>query len=170
MVDNKRRRVGPKNPNFRNGKTISHGYVVLTSQIWGKNLGRYEHRVVMEAVLGRPLRGNEVIHHRNGDKTDNRPKNLELLQSRAMHNRLHGKGRLLICLNCKADRWYSPGGLKRFKGDIAQYRCRSCAVKARYRKQCRRCDDDFEGGMQARFCRKCTQKNRARRLNFFNQK
>jgi hypothetical protein len=37
-----------------------------------------EHIKVMAAVLGRPLRRGEEVHHRNGIRHDNRPGNLEL--------------------------------------------------------------------------------------------
>ena len=37
-----------------------------------------EHIKIMAAVLGRPLRHGEEVHHRNGIRHDNRPDNLEL--------------------------------------------------------------------------------------------
>lgn len=48
----------------------------------GKNGWVLEHRMVMAALIGRPLRTHETVHHRNGVKTDNRPANLELWVSR----------------------------------------------------------------------------------------
>ena len=43
-----------------------------------KNVWFQEHRYIMEVYLGRPLHDGENVHHINGDKTDNRLKNLEL--------------------------------------------------------------------------------------------
>ena len=40
---------------------------------------KYAHRVVMEEVLGRPLRSDEHVHHADGDKQNNRPDNLFVL-------------------------------------------------------------------------------------------
>ena len=37
-----------------------------------------QHRAVMERIMGRPLTDEENVHHKNGNKGDNRPVNLEL--------------------------------------------------------------------------------------------
>ena len=47
-------------------------------------------RAVVEAQIGRHLSSDEIVHHLNGDRTDDRSENLQLLPSQRRHARLHG--------------------------------------------------------------------------------
>lgn len=49
---------------------------------------KFEYRHIMEDVLGRELLHSEVIHHKDGDPTNNDISNLEVM-TRSEHIRLH---------------------------------------------------------------------------------
>lgn len=64
-----------------------------------------EHRIIMENHLCRSLNSDEVVHHINGNKKDNRIENLEVMTN-SEHVKMHMKDRgrkwaKLCCPSCK---------------------------------------------------------------------
>lgn len=96
MRDNNGRFVkGVRNTNWKGGKNYDgQGYIRVWRPEHPFNNGGYvlEHRLVMENKLKRLLRKEEVIHHINGVKDDNRVENLELM-TRHEHPANHHIGR-----------------------------------------------------------------------------
>ena len=87
-------RRGPNNARWKGGRRHDQdGYVL----IWSPNHPYassdkyvFEHRLIMESILGKYLTPNEVVHHINGTTDDNRPENL-LICSNVQHWIIHRK-------------------------------------------------------------------------------
>lgn len=53
-----------------------------------KGVTKYEHRFVMEQHISRELTPNEIVHHKDGNKHNNKIENLEIM-TRGEHIKIH---------------------------------------------------------------------------------
>lgn len=95
-------------------------YRYKTVKIGGKT--KLLHRHLMEQHLGRALAANEHVHHKNGDRHDNRLESLEVLRA-ADHLREHKQKHALqaTCTVCQAV--FTPAPTKRARAKTCSPGC-----------------------------------------------
>lgn len=85
---------GEKHWNWKGGRILASGYVFVhapTHPFRDKHGYIREHRLVMEKHIGRYLTSEEVVHHENKIRTDNRIENLKLFKNKSEHRIYHGR-------------------------------------------------------------------------------
>jgi len=88
------KKVGKDARNWQGGKSIkTDGYVRIRIPEHPNACDGYvyEHRYVMEQEIGRLLTSEEVVHHNNKDRKDNRIENLRLFNNQKEHIRHHNQ-------------------------------------------------------------------------------
>lgn len=87
-------RKGKGNSNWKGGKKIHRSYICIhMPKHTNADSHGYvkEHRLVVEKFIGRYLSKEEVVHHINEIKDDNRIENLMLFKTNAEHIKFHTK-------------------------------------------------------------------------------
>lgn len=114
---------GPGTPHWKGGVTMTHGYRYITVAQHPhatKQRRVMEHRLVVEKHLGRFLEPFEHVHHRNGNKSDNRIENLLLLTA-VEHGLLHSpKGIYSPHLPPMAPKQYPAKLVQKIRDDTAR--------------------------------------------------
>jgi hypothetical protein len=83
--------IGEEHHNYSGGRKVKRGYVSVKIEKddpmypMSRNGWVLEHRLVIARNIGRILKNDEVVHHINGIKTDNRLENLQLMKN-SKHN------------------------------------------------------------------------------------
>lgn len=132
----------PRWPNGSRPRVMARGYVIVKDIHHPRadsNGYVYQHIIVAEGALGRPLKAPNCIHHVNENKSDNRPRNLVICEDQAYHSLLHVRQRVIerggdpntqkICAACgellPKTQFYS----NRATFDGLGSRCRGCAYQ-----------------------------------------
>jgi hypothetical protein len=158
-------RVGEKSTTYKHGIS-TQGYRCIHAD--GRRI--LEHRHVMSQHLGRFLKSNEIVHHKDENKLNNNLDNLELV-TRSSHRAKHSPFRSEThkqCRGCGSIKPRSEFHPKHSEGrDPHRPRCKKCEAKPKkpphVRPTCTRCGAPPSKHKAKGLCCNCHQRDRRER-------
>jgi hypothetical protein len=84
------KRFGPENNNYKRGYSVEK----RSGYLFNNQSKKYIHSEIVESVLGRPLKSNEVVHHLDGNGSNNAKNNL-IICTQSYHAYLHYLNRII---------------------------------------------------------------------------
>ena len=124
-VGGSRDQHGEKHWNWKGGHTTGNGY-----RITYRNGRRdYEHRLVAEETIGRLLKPDEIVHHIDGNRSNNSPENLVVMTAQE-HNRTDIKTKVKQFFHINKECEEAAHALKKLGWSISKIRH---ALRVEYR-------------------------------------
>lgn len=172
--DNRKDNLIPARSYHNDGKTYLNGYISIYMPEHERAFDNgcvYEHILVAEKILGRKLKEEECVHHKDKNRINNSPDNLMVFKTNEDHIAFHGGAEAILgedgayyCIRKDSKYIYYYGNRTRKDIDTGIIDNESIYVKKNKQKDlCQVCKTNYKY-IKAQMCIDCRRKEQAKNI------